>query len=79
METKTPGKKLRELREQAGLTQIRLSELASVHVVNISKMESDKLPISGGSLLRLARVLNADPYYLSDDKKMPEKRSISLA
>jgi transcriptional regulator with XRE-family HTH domain len=73
MNTKTPGMRLRELREQAGLTQLKLADLSGVHEVNICKMEAGKLPISGKSLLRLARTLKTDPYYLADEKNLPEK------
>ena len=65
------GIRLRELREQAGLTQVKLSELSGVHVVNICKMEKGNLPIVGRSLLRLARALQANPFYLAGDA--PEK------
>ncbi len=67
MDTKLSGMRLKELRDKAGLTQIKLAELSGVHEVNICKMEAGVLPIGGKSLLRLARVLKADPFYLASE------------
>lgn len=67
MKTEKSGQRLQALREEAGLTQRELSRRSGVHNVNISKMESGKIPVSGKSLLRIARVLKANPYYLSGE------------
>jgi transcriptional regulator with XRE-family HTH domain len=67
MNTNESGARLRELRTQAGLTQQKLAKLSGVHEVNICKMEAGKLPIGGKSLLRLARTLEANPFYLAGE------------
>lgn len=73
MDTNESGKRLKELRDEAGLTQQKLASLSGVHEVNICKMETGKMPISGRSLLRLCRTLgktlnrHIDPFDLSDE------------
>ena len=51
------GKRLRELRERAGMSQAELSRRAEVHAVNISKLESGKYQPTWPVVIRLAAAL----------------------
>ncbi len=61
MEARGFGTRLRELREQAGLSQGELAEKVGVNFTYLSKIESGvRPPPSEKIILRLAEVLNAD-------------------
>jgi len=61
METRGFGARLRELREQAGLTQKGLADKVGVNFTYLSKIESGaKSAPSEKVILRLAKSLNAD-------------------
>lgn len=54
------GLRVRELRENAGMSQERLAELAEVHRTYISTIERGKQNISLAVIIRLADVLGID-------------------
>ncbi|MFC2073181.1 transcriptional regulator, partial [Chloroflexota bacterium] len=61
METRKFGARLRELREQAGLSQAQLAGMVGVNFTYLSKIESGVRPSpSEKVILRLAEVLDAD-------------------
>ncbi|MFC2021850.1 helix-turn-helix domain-containing protein [Chloroflexota bacterium] len=61
METKEFGARLKELREQAGLSQGQLADKVGVNFTYLSKIESGVMPPpSEKVILRLAEVLDAD-------------------
>lgn len=66
------GKRLKQLREQCGLTKARLSEMArGVSARTISRLENgDGLP-HRGTIKRLAKALDVDPGVLTGEKPMP--------
>ncbi|MBI4282896.1 MAG: helix-turn-helix domain-containing protein, partial [Chloroflexi bacterium] len=61
METRKFGTRLKELREQAGLSQRELADKVGVNFSYLSKIESGATPPpSEKVILRLAEVLDAD-------------------
>lgn len=58
------GKRLREMREEKGLTQAELAKLASLGESTISFYESGKREPSYNVLITLADILNTTPNYL---------------
>lgn len=51
---------IRQQREDQGLTQARLAEMAGMHASNVAAFESQSREPTVGSLLRLARALNVE-------------------
>ena len=58
------GKRLREMREEKGLTQAELAKMASLGESTISFYESGKREPSYNVLITLADILNTTPNYL---------------
>jgi hypothetical protein len=56
----SPGATLRVYRDNAGLTQARLSELTGIPVPHISGMEHDRRPIGKMSAKKLSEALGTD-------------------
>jgi hypothetical protein len=56
----TPGITIKVYRDNAGLTQAKLSALTGIPVPHISGMEHDKRPIGKMNARRLAKVLRCD-------------------
>lgn len=55
------ARRLRELREAAGLTQAGLGELAGLHQVSIARLESGTVDAPLSTIQRLAEALGALP------------------
>ena len=56
--------RLRARREELGLNQAQLAELAGIYQANLSKMETGKMGVQLGTLDRLAACLGVSPSYL---------------
>lgn len=63
------GKRLREVREAAGLSQEKLAELATLHRTYVSSVERGKRNISLENIERLAVALNVTMGALMPDPK----------
>ena len=61
------GRRIAEAREEAGLTQPQLGELAGIHYVTISRIETAKQALSVASLMSIASALNTTPASLLTD------------
>jgi len=62
----TPGERLREAREAAGLGQAELAKIAGVHVKTVSKWENDKQPPHANQLGKIAPTLGVSVAYLRE-------------
>ena len=60
----TTGDRIREIREERGLTQDRLAELAGISKGFLSDVENNKRNISSDNLLKIADALGASADYL---------------
>lgn len=60
----TTGDRIREVREQRGMTQDQLAEAANISKGFLSEVENNKRNISSDNLLRIANVLGASADYL---------------
>lgn len=70
------GKRLREVREEAGISQERLAELATLHRTYVSSVERGKRNISIENIERLATALGISMRDLMpEDAKPPKKKS----
>ncbi len=70
------GKRLREVREEAGISQERLAELATLHRTYVSSVERGKRNISIENIERLAVALGVSMRDLMpEDAKQPKKKS----
>jgi transcriptional regulator with XRE-family HTH domain len=58
------AQRLRQVREQRGLTQRQLGELCGITLYQISRYETNKSDISGDSLEALSRSLDVSSDYL---------------
>ncbi len=61
------GRRVRQLRKQAGLTQEQLAEAASLHENYVSRLETGHQEPGLFVLLRLCRALSVPPGELLDD------------
>lgn len=55
------GRRLRQLRDKAKLTQNELAEAAGIHIITISKLERGKIDPSWTTVLLLAEALEVSP------------------
>ena len=55
------GNKIKELRNQSGITQEKLSELADLDISFISEIESGKRNITVNTIEKLAKAFNIKP------------------
>lgn len=70
------GKRLREVREEAGISQEKLAELSSLHRTYVSSVERGKRNISIENIERLALALGVTMRDLMpDDSKPAAKKS----
>ena len=60
------GTRLREAREDLGLTQEEVAQRSGVHATEISRMEAGKRDPQISTLRRLARALEVEPGQLVD-------------
>ena len=58
------GTRLRELREQRGLSQEKLAEMADLHRNYVGQLERGKSNVSLLAIVKLARSLNVKPVKL---------------
>jgi transcriptional regulator with XRE-family HTH domain len=66
------GRRVRALRDQAGLTQAQLSEASGVHRVTIARVEAGSRELGLTSIAALARALRLTTSQLLDGVVMPE-------
>lgn len=64
--------RLKELRKQAGLTQLELAERVGVSQSNIALLEKGKREIDIPMIGKLAQALNVKPYELLPEEWQPE-------
>ena len=57
------------MRRKFNLTQAQLAEKTGIHPVNLCKIETGNLPLSGKSLLELSRFFDVNPFFLLGEKK----------
>ena len=70
------GKRLREVREEAGISQERLAELSTLHRTYVSSVERGKRNISIENIERLAAALGVTMRDLMpEDAPRPKKKS----
>lgn len=67
--------KIRSLREGRGMTQSELGKLLSVKDAAISKYESGKIPLTGDTLIRLAKIFDVSTDYLLGLSNTPSLHS----
>jgi transcriptional regulator with XRE-family HTH domain len=60
------GLRLREFRENAGLSQEKLAEMANLHRNYVGSLERGQSNVSLLAMVRLARSLKVKPYELID-------------
>src|SRR5262245_19779282 len=71
----TTGDRIREIRENRGLTQDQLADKAKISTGFLSDVENDKRNISSENLLKIANVLGASAdYLLRGDTREPARR-----
>lgn len=68
------GKRLREVREEAGISQEKLAELAKLHRTYVSSVERGKNNISLVNIERLAEALGVPMGDLMPDTKRKAKQ-----
>ncbi len=68
------GKKLREVREDAGISQEKLAELSTLHRTYVSSVERGKRNISIENIERLAIALDVSMRELMPDDPTPAKK-----
>lgn len=68
------GKRLREVREEAGLSQEKLAELSTLHRTYVSSVERGKRNISIENIERLAIALGVSMRELMPDDPTPAKK-----
>ncbi len=61
------GVDIRDVRKQAGLTQVQLSEATGIDQASISRMESGKQGITLEYLKRIASALGVEPAVLMQE------------
>ncbi len=61
-------------REQAGLTQQELADLAGVHQHHISRWERGTVDIGDGNLAKVAKALGVTPWELRYGQHLLERR-----
>ncbi len=66
------GRRIRELRQQLGISQRRLAELLEVSRPTVSQIENEQRGISADELIRLSEIFNLSVENLVDFKKEPE-------
>ena len=66
------AQRLRQMREERGLTQRQLGELCGITLYQISRYETNKSDISGDSLEALARSLDVSADYLLGLSPLPK-------
>lgn len=69
------GERLREVREEAGISQEKLAELAKLHRTYVSSVERGKNNISLVNIERLAAALGVTMGELMPDTKRSKKRA----
>ena len=65
--------RLKEIRQQRGLSQARLAELAGCSQQAVVDYEKGKSAPGGDVLIKLARVLQVNPEYLTGDSDDPRR------
>lgn len=81
MEKDSTGKKIKEAREKAGLTQSQLAEAIGTTSQNISQYERGLRKPKYETLLKIAKALNVEWYSLfvaTSDAELAEARTIKL-
>jgi transcriptional regulator with XRE-family HTH domain len=68
------GKRLREVREEADISQEKLAELAGLHRTYVSSVERGKNNISLVNIERLAAALGVTMGELMPDTKRPDRK-----
>ena len=71
------GKRLREVREAAGISQEKLADLATLHRTYVSSVERGKRNISIENIERLALALDVCMRDLMPDDAPPQKKKVS--
>jgi len=66
------GKRIKELRAKAGISQQRLAELLSVSRPAVSQIENEERKVSADELDRLAKIFNVSVNSLLNEEKEPE-------
>jgi|SRR3989338_4129798 len=66
------GQRIKELREQSGISQQKLAEMLGVSRPTISQIESEERKISADELIKLAAIFNLSIESLVDLEKQPE-------
>jgi transcriptional regulator with XRE-family HTH domain len=69
------GKRLREVREKAGISQEKLAELSTLHRTYVSSVERGKRNISIENIERLALALGVTMRELMPDDAAPKNKS----
>ena len=73
MQTEAFGSRIRELREQKGITQSQLADRMVVSRSTVANWEAGKRLPDIGMLARLARCLEIETYVLMDELRGPEE------
>ena len=73
------GKRLRELREESGMTQEELAQKVNVEKQHINRMENGKRACSIDVLIQISEVLNSSIDYLLKGNKMGNERNRQIA
>lgn len=68
------GKRIRSLREQVGLTQGELGELAGLHRVTVNRIEAGLHDVGASYLPKLAAALSVEVGDLYTDDNLPASR-----
>ena len=71
------GKRLREVREAAGISQEKLAELSTLHRTYVSSVERGKRNISIENIERLALALDVSMRDLMPDDMPAQKKKVS--
>ena len=62
--TETFGQRLKRVRTEKGISQLKLSKLANIHNTHISRYEKGTARPNADTLMRLANALDVAPTYL---------------
>lgn len=75
LEKNKTSERLRELRQEHGLSQEQLAREVKMHQPDIAKFETGARELKDGSLFRLSRFFGVNPFYLTgeSDIKIYEK------